>query len=114
MHDEVAVRVRDRGEHVEEQPHARFDVETALLRIAIDALAVDVLEHEVRLTARRDAGIDQLRDVRMPELREHRSFAHEACSAGRPSSAAFSSLTARGLRSGRRCVRASQTLPMPP
>src|SRR5690606_21935315 len=83
MYDEVAVRVRDRGEHVDEQPHASFDIETMLIRMTIDALAVDVFEHEVRLTARRDPGVDQLRDVRMLQLREHRSFAHEPL-LGRP------------------------------
>ena len=38
----------------------------------------DVLEDEIRLPARRDTGIDQIRDIRMPQFRQHRAFAHEA------------------------------------
>ena len=41
-------------------------------------LARDVLEDEIRLTARRDAGIDQVRDIRMTQFCQHRAFSHEA------------------------------------
>ena len=53
MDDQVGVRMRDRREHVEEQPHARRDVEPALVALVVDALALDVLEHQVRLARRR-------------------------------------------------------------
>ena len=37
-----------------------------------------MLQHEERLAARRDAGIDEMRDVRMREPREDAAFAPEA------------------------------------
>ena len=43
----------------------------------IDALALDVFEDQVGLAAGRDAGIGELRDVRVAQPREHRSFTHE-------------------------------------
>ena len=46
--------------------------------VAIDALAVDVLEHEVGLAERRDAGIEEVRDVRMAQPRQDAAFAPEA------------------------------------
>ena len=45
-------------------------------------LAVDVLEHEIRLAGRRDAGVDQMRDVRMAQPREDGAFAPEPLLAG--------------------------------
>ena len=79
MHDQVRVRVRDRVEHVEEQPHARARRSSAwLVAVAIDVLAVDELEHQVGLPARRHARIDQVRDVRMREPGEKAAFLLEA------------------------------------
>ena len=75
---EIGVRVRDGRQHVEEQPHARLDVEAAVVAVAIDVLALDVLEHEIRLPAGGDAGVDQPRDVRVREAREDAAFAPEA------------------------------------
>ena len=59
------MRVRHRGQHVEEQPHARRDVERRVVAVAVDALAVDVLEDQVRLARAGHAGVDQARDVRV-------------------------------------------------
>ena len=65
MQDQLAVRVRHGGEHVEEQPHARVGRRAPRVAPAVDRLALDVLEHEVRLAAGVHAGVDQPRDVRM-------------------------------------------------
>jgi hypothetical protein len=76
--DEVRVSVRHGGEHVEEEPHAGRDVERPLVAPAVDRLALDVFEHQVRLAGLRDAGIDQLGDVRVFQTREDRALAAEA------------------------------------
>ena len=65
MDDQVGVRVGDGIEHVEEQAEPRLDAERALVAVAVDGLAVDVLEHEIGLAGLRDAGVDEVGDVRM-------------------------------------------------
>ena len=62
---------------VEEQPHARLDSEPRVGGVAIDALALDVFEHQIRLAAGRDAGIDELRDVRVRAASRAPPLAHE-------------------------------------
>ena len=52
---------------VEEQAQARLDVESRAVAVAVDRLALDVLEHEVGLAGRRHAGVEELRDVRVGE-----------------------------------------------
>jgi hypothetical protein len=52
MNDELAVRVRNRRHHIQEQAHTGFDSKTSALGERIDALALDVLQHQIRLTAR--------------------------------------------------------------
>ena len=54
-----------------------------VVAVAIDRLAVDVLEDEVRLAARRDAGVDQPGDVRVGQPREQAAFAPEPLLAAR-------------------------------
>jgi hypothetical protein len=50
VHDQVRVRVGDRGCHVQEQAHPLADAETAPVAVCVDRLAVHVLEHEIGLT----------------------------------------------------------------
>ena len=45
-------------------------------------LAVDVLEHEIRLAGRRDAGVDEVRDARVAQPGEDGAFAREPLFAG--------------------------------
>ncbi len=71
VNDEVGVRVRHRRQHIEKEPHTRIDREPIRVAISIDRLAINVLEHEIRLTDLGDAGIDEMRDVRMRELGEN-------------------------------------------
>ncbi len=75
--DQVGVGVRDRRLDVQEQADARLDAEPLVVAVAIDVLAVDVLQHQVGLPGSRDAGVDQPRDVRVRELGQHRPFAAE-------------------------------------
>ncbi len=82
VHDEIGMSMGDGCQHVEKEPQARLGAEPAIVTVAIDALAIDVLEHEVGLAGRRHAGIDQVRDVRMPHARQDRTFAPEPLFAG--------------------------------
>jgi hypothetical protein len=78
MHDEVAVRMRDGGQHLHEQADALLDAQALRVGMAVDALAVDQLEHEVGLAVGRDAGIEHAGDVRVGQPRENRALAPEA------------------------------------
>ena len=78
MHDQIAVRVRDGREYVEEQPDALFDIQAVLIAIRVDALAAYVFEDEVRLSIPLDTGIEQSRDVRMLQAGEHAALARKA------------------------------------
>src|SRR5262249_47204565 len=76
-------------------------------------LSIDVFEDQVRRSRRRDAGIDQLRDVWMNEAAEDGTFASEAL---------FGASSQRDVQEFDRCTpieaavarSASQTTPMPP
>ena len=70
MDNQIRVRVRDRVQHLEKQAQARAQIEPMLLAVLIDRLSVDVFEDQVRRPRRRDAGIDELRDVRMDQAAE--------------------------------------------
>ena len=66
VHDQVRVRVRHGGEHVEEQADARIDAERRSDR-STDRCARPPTYSSTRYgwPVRRDAGVDQVRDVRM-------------------------------------------------
>ena len=115
MDDQVGVGVRDRRQHVEEQADARLDAEPLVVAVAIDVLAVDVLEHQVGLPGARHAGVDQPGDVRVRQPGEDRALAAEPRLAlPARASDAFSSLTAARPSKRPSLRSASQTLPMPP
>src|SRR5690242_16381686 len=77
MHNQIAVRMRNRAQYVEEEPHPRLHAERMLIAVAIDLLTLDVFENEVRLTRAGDAGVEQLRDMWMSEASEDTSLALE-------------------------------------
>jgi hypothetical protein len=85
--DQARMRMRRRGEHVEEKPHARGDIEVLVVAPAVDALAFDVLEDEEGLPRAGDAGIEQAGDVRVGEAGEEAAFALESLAARRGRSA---------------------------
>src|SRR5262245_33704758 len=64
------MRMRHRRRYVEQQPHACCDVEAVPIAVAVDRFTVDMLEHQVRLAARRQAGVEKLRDVPMADAGE--------------------------------------------
>jgi len=82
MHDQVGVGVGDGREHVEEQADARLDPEALRVAVAVDLLALDVLQHEIGLTRRRDARIDEMRDVSVGEPGQDAALALESFLAG--------------------------------
>ena len=84
MHDEVGVRVRHRCQHVEEELEAGVETHPPTVAVRIDGLAVHELEHQVRLANRRDAGVAQLRDLRVREPGEDAPLAGEAIFARAP------------------------------
>ena len=83
MDDQVRVRVADGGEHLEHEPDPIVARELAAGGEDVDALALDVLQHEVRLTAAAHARVEQARDPGMGEPREHRALAAESLLADR-------------------------------
>ena len=58
VHDEMAVRVRYRRNDIHEQGDALPGAQLLRCAVLIDALALDVLEHQIRLAARRNAGVE--------------------------------------------------------
>ncbi len=69
---------------LQEQLEASDRIEPSIVSEAVDACALDVLEHEVRLAGRRDAGVEQARDVRVRQSGEQRPLAPEALVAAFP------------------------------
>ena len=75
---EIGVRVRHRVSDLQEQLEARAPYPVAARRqYRSMRVAFDVFEDQVRLRRGRDSGIEQSRDVRMREPREHRALALE-------------------------------------
>ena len=77
MQHQPVVRMRYSGEHVEKQAHTGLDVGGSRVAPAIDWLAFDVLDDEVRLAARGDAGVEQGGDVRVRQAAEQQRLASE-------------------------------------
>ena len=78
MDDEVLVRVCHRLADADEERDPPGDGQAAIVAPAVDALALDVLEHQVALAGRRDAGVEQPGDVGMIEPAEQSTLAREA------------------------------------
>ena len=78
MHDEVAVRRRDRVAAVLQELEARLDGETPRPAVLRDRLALDELHHEVRPPVLGRAAVEEPRDVRVLEAREDAPLAGEA------------------------------------
>jgi hypothetical protein len=77
--------------------------------VAIDAVAVNVLQDQKPPVVRSRAGIEQPRDVRMGEPREHLSLAVKRSVSFSCGTRASRNLMAHWLRSARTLRRASQT-----
>lgn len=75
VHDEIGVRMRHRIEYRREQAQPRCERQRARGAVAVDGLALDVLEYQVRLPAAGHACIEQPRDVGMSEPREQARLA---------------------------------------
>jgi len=75
---EPAVRVLDRGAHLEEQPDPGRDVEAVVVAVRVDGGAVDEFHDEVRRFVVRDSPVQQPRDVGMLEAGHRLALAVEA------------------------------------
>jgi len=80
--DQVGVRLGDRRADVEEETQACVHGEAPGVAKAVDGLAVDVLEDDIRLARGRHAGVEDAGDVRMGQSREDRALAPEPTLAG--------------------------------
>src|SRR4051812_13038504 len=78
MNDQIRMRVPDGVEHLEKEANSLVSTERMLVCVRVEPLTVDVLEHEVGLSAATHAGVEQTRDAGMCEAREHRSLAAKA------------------------------------
>ena len=77
VHDQVGMRVRDGREHFEKQAKAGVDIQPVLVAVAVDPLAFDVLEDEIRLPRRRNARVDRGGRCADAEAGEDVAFAPE-------------------------------------
>ncbi len=76
---QAVVRLRHRGQDVQHQRQPLRGGQREALAVLVDGLAVDVLQHQVRLGAvGHDAGIEQARDVRVRQARQDAALALEA------------------------------------
>ena len=76
------MRQRDGLEHHAHERDAFGDVHAPVVAVAVDALALHELEHQVGLAAVGHAGVEQVGDVRVRQPRQHLAFALEAQRAG--------------------------------
>ena len=74
----LRVGVGHRVHHVQEEADARVDGEVVGLAVAVDAVAVDVLQHQEGLPHGRDARVHELGDVRVAQAGQDRALAAEA------------------------------------
>ena len=79
MHHQVFVRVRDRLACRDEQAHTLSHRQAEPVAVAVDALTVHVLQHQVALARFGDARVEQARDVRVVQPAQQLAFAGEAC-----------------------------------
>ncbi len=82
MHDQRAVRVRERGEQSTHEAQARRNAEARLVAVFEQRHAVDVFHDQERASVVGRAGIDQGRDVRVMQAREDAPFLGEAIECG--------------------------------
>src|SRR5437899_711899 len=82
MHDLVRMRVSNGLQHVEEQMDALFDTEPVLIAVGVDVIAVNVLEHEIRLSGVGQPGVDQFGYMGVRQTAQNDAFASESLLAG--------------------------------
>ena len=77
MHDQVAMRITHRVQHLQEQHHALAQAEAARIAPSVDGFAIDALHHEIRFAVGADAAIEQGGDVGMLQAGQDLPFAQE-------------------------------------
>ena len=114
VHDQVGMRMGDRGGHVEEKTKTRRDVERLPVAVAVDLLAFDVLQHDVRLARRGHARVQEPGDVGMREPRQDAALAAEAFLAGAPHETRVEELDGRLALEAAIAAAREPDGPMPP
>src|SRR5262249_4308596 len=74
MHDQVGVRVRHCIEHILEKPDPRLNMQLAHVAVAINRLALNVLQNEIGLARSRYSSVQKIRNVGMREPPEYGAF----------------------------------------
>src|SRR6185369_2664000 len=77
MNHRLLMSVRHRFQNAKKQPDASPDVQLVAIAIAVDVIAVDVLEHQIGLTSGGNPRIQKPRDVRVRQSAENAAFAAE-------------------------------------
>lgn len=81
MHDELAVRERNRRQHLLEQrghiPHALQRIGRAF-KVRDDALTFNQFKHQKALEICRQSGIEQVRNIRMRQTSQQFTFMRKA------------------------------------
>jgi hypothetical protein len=83
VHNQVRVRIGDRLQDVEKQPDTGLDTQSLLIAVAVDVVALDMLENEIGLSGVRYPRIDQFGDIRVRQSAENDAFALESLFAAR-------------------------------
>ncbi len=113
--DQVGVGVRDRGEYVQKERRRASMPSAFTVTVLVDALALDLLQDQVRLARRGDTGVDEPSDVRVSKTGENVAFAPEPLLAGTPDQRGVQELDRdRALRSARRCAGRARPFPCRP
>ncbi|ODV20559.1 MAG: hypothetical protein ABT27_07585 [Lysobacteraceae bacterium SCN 69-25] len=78
MHDQIAMRMRDRLADLDEQRQTRVEIQAPRVAPGRQRLAVDEFHREPRTTVLVEAAVDQACDVRMFQPRQDFALAQEA------------------------------------
>src|SRR5215470_20292195 len=84
MHNPMGVRMRHRFQYIEEQSDTRLDIQPVMITVAVDMIALDEFQNEIRLSRPRHARIEQLSNMRMHQQAKNSALALETLFADLP------------------------------
>src|SRR6185295_8162439 len=77
VHDEVCMRMSHGRDHRKKELHARFNSKLMPIAVAVDVVAFDEFEDDVRGAGRRQSCVDQFCDIRVRESPKNAAFSFE-------------------------------------
>ena len=104
----MGVGMGHRCQHGIKQRQPRCHRQAVRIAVAVNALALHQLQHQIRLAAVADAGVQQVGDVRVREARQDLALAAKALRPGAADQRQVQQLD------GHRCVEAAVFAPRPP